>query len=469
MVKESMGGYRDRTPNRRLRDALAETKWTEQQLADAVNAVGAENGITLSYDRTAVAHWLAGTRPRPPAPKLIAEVISRRLGERVTSADLDLTPPIRLPRGRQRPGSVGREPAPAGWNEDVVTELVTLTGMQDTRRRLASVPYSLEALSVPDWTHAVAAVRHADTADLPSAPSAHAAAASAMARVFSADDDAFGGGHSRRALAAYLSAGLAPMLRAKARPVVRRQLLRAATELTYLCAFMCFDDELNGLSQCYYGATLRLAAENGDATGYAIALRAMSVQACALGHSRHAVQLAEAATVTAPRIEPARRAFLLGQLAVATAADRDRARAVSHLSAAERIMDRALSTAGMDDPVIGLYHYAALAHQQAIVRALLGDTAGAVNALNTSNQHRPASEYRSRALIWAQLAELQLRLGHLEEATVTWHRFLDVYPVLVSGRANTALKALRAQLRPYTRSPTAQAVLDRATTIGTRR
>lgn len=468
-----MGGYRARAPNGRLRDALTETGWTEQQLADAVNAVGAESGIALSYDRTAVAHWLAGTRPRPPAPELIAEAISRRLGSRVTVTDLDLSPPSRQPRRNRRrtePGSGDLEPTPTAWNEDVAAELLRLTSLQNAGgRKLASVPYSLESLSVPDWARVVVDTRRTSATNPPPPPSAHAAAAKAMARVFSSDDDAFGGGHGRRALAAYLSADLAPTLRAGARPAVQRRLLAAATELAYLCAFMCFDDEVHGVAQRYYLATLRLAAENGDATGYAITLRAMSVQACALGHSRHGVQLAEAATETVARIEPLRRAFLLGQLAVATAADRDRARAISRLSAAERIMDRTSSAASVDDSVIGIYHRAALAHQQATLRAHLGDTAGAVDALKTSIQHRPAAERRSRAIVWARLAEHQLRLGNLDEATVAWHHFLDDYPVLMSGRATTALKTLRAQLRPYARSPAARAVLQRATAITMRR
>ena len=65
----------------------------------------------------------------------------------------------------------------------------------------------------------------------------------------------------------------------------------------------------------------------------------------------------------------------------------------------------------------------------------------------------------------ARLAEFQLQLGRLEEAARTWHRFLNDYPDLASGRVTTALKTLRALLRPYARNPTAQGVLHRATTI----
>jgi tetratricopeptide (TPR) repeat protein len=463
------GKHYDRRSNHHLRDALVETNWTEQQLAAAVNAVGAESGVALFYDRTAVAHWLAGTQPRPPVPELIAEAVSRRLGDRVTAADLDLTRrrPAEKNQAQAEPGS-GAEPRPTEWNEDVAAELATLSGLQSaarrrSRRRPAAVPYRLEAPSRLDWVRVVVETR-LPAPSRPPSPADHVVAAEAMARVFSADDDAFGGSHCRRALAAYLSAALAPALHTRARPGVRRRLLTAATQLTYLCAFMCFDDELHGLAQRYYRATLRLAAENGDATRYAVTLRAMSVQAYALDHHRHAVQLAESAAETAGRTSPARKAFLLGQLAVATAADHDRVRATYCLSAAERALDKS-SSSGAGEEVIGRYHAAALAHQEAAVRALLGDTAGAVDALDTSIRHRPATERRSRAITLARLAELQLGLGHLEEAACTWHRFLDDYPDLASGRVTTALKTLRALLRPYARNPAARGVLHRATTI----
>jgi hypothetical protein len=460
------GKHDDRRSNHHLRDALIETNWTGQQLAEAVNAVGAESGVALFYDRTAVAHWLAGTQPRPPVPELIAEAFSRRLGDRVTAADLDLTRrrPAEKNHAHAELGS-GVEPRPIRWKEDVAAELATLSGLQSaSRRRSAAVPYRLEATSLLDWARVVMETRLPAPRRPPPPLEDHVVAAEAMARVFSADDSAFGGTHCRRALAAYLSAALAPTLHTTARPGVRRRLLTAATQLTYLCAFMCFDDELHGLAQRYYRTALRLAAENGDAMRYAITLRAMSVQACALDHHRHAVQLAEAAAETAGRTSSARKAFLLGQLAVATATDHDRVRAMSCLSAAERALDKS-SSSEADEEVIGLYHPAALAHQEAAVRALLGDTAGAVDALNTSIRHRPAIERRSRAITLARLAEFQLRLGHLEESALTWHRFLDAYPDLASGRVTTALKTLRALLRPYARNPAAQGVLHRATTI----
>lgn len=71
---------------------------------------------------------------------------------------------------------------------------------------------------------------------------------------------------------------------------------------------------------------------------------------------------------------------------------------------------------------------AALARQQAAVRAQLGDCDGAIRALTVSVRHRPAGERRSRAITLARLAELQLDTAAVETARGTGQRFLQDYP-----------------------------------------
>jgi tetratricopeptide (TPR) repeat protein len=219
-----------------------------------------------------------------------------------------------------------------------------------------------------------------------------------------------------------------------------------AARLTYLCGFTHYDDELHGTAQHYYLTTLRLAAEAGDATGYAVTLRALSGQARILGHHRQAVQLAEAGVRAVPGNAGSQTsAFLFGQLAVAHAANGSRRDAVRHLITAEQHLDRARDAPGP----IGGCHPASLAHQQAAVRAKLGDRTGAIQALTVSIQHRPPEERRSRALTLARLAELQLDHGELEAACATWQRFLLDYPYLRSRRLDRAFRSMRARLRPH--------------------
>jgi len=432
-----------RRPNERLRALMAEARLTGQELAGLVNRAGAEAGFRMHYDRTSVSHWLAGTHPRSPVPELLAEVISRALNRPVSLAEAGL----RVAGPTAGDHLAGPDP------------LAELSALWQARVRRAGVPYSLSALNVPSWPPLVPAQpRTAHDAPPPTAMEVVETAES-LARVFSDCDRTLGGGSVRRALGGYLSHDLVPRMRDPGSPAVGRRLHAVGGRLAYLCGFMCFDDELHGLAQRHYRVALSLAAEIDDQAGYAITLREMSVQARLLGHHDEAVRLAEAAVITGKAVDPVRRAFLHGQLAVALAAVGDRARAMTSLAASERFLERATSTSA---PLTGAYHLASLAHQEAAVRNLLGDTQRAASALALSIRYRPDSERRARAITLARLAELQLGHGHLDEAVSTWHKFLGDYPYLSSGRADTALAAMRALLRPHTRHAGVTALLRRA-------
>lgn len=433
-----------RVPNTMLRELLAEAGWTGEALARAVNVVGAEAGVSLRYGRSSVAHWLSGMCPRPPVPEFVAEVFSRKLRHPVPITATGLVKPVR---------SDSTSEVPARWWEmDVVSRLV-VTGEDGARgpAPLENRGYRLVELTVPGWAelNGTRLGRSWIPESAEKVERRQLRSAAGMVGLFSDTDLAFGGGHARLALADYLAATIAPWLRASATPAVRRELLTTASQLTYLCGFMHFDDELHGAAQHYYLTNLRLAAEAGDSTGYAVTLRALSGQARLLGHRREAVDLAEAAVTTASGTAGSQTsAFLFGQLAVAHAADGDRRQAIRHLCTAERHLDRAED---VTEP-IGCCHAASLAHQQAAVRAKLGDRSGAIQALTVSVRHRPAQERRSRAITLARLAELQLDEGDLEAACGTWRRFLQDYPHLRSHRVSRAFATMRARLRPYENS-----------------
>lgn len=412
----------ERLPNLALRGLLADAGWTQQQLASTVNRLAAENGQTLRLDRSAVGHWLAGRRPRPPVPELVAEALSRRLSRTVTAPETGLGEPGR--------GDV----------------------------------YSLALGTAPSYPQAMAVAHHDQPAPRPASELGAGAvnAGVELGRVLKDADSWFGGGHARPALAAYLEHDVSPRLGSPARPGLRRQFLLVASQLSYLCGFMCFDEERHGQAQTYYRTALALAAEAGDQASYAVTLRGMSVQARMLGQHRTAVHLAEAAADSGAKAGLAQRAFLFGQLAVALAAEQDRDGATRWLSTAERSLSRAT---GGGSPLVGSYHDASFAHQEAAVRVLLGDRDGAVAALNTAIRQRPALERRSRAILRARLAELHLARGRLELAVDEWHRFLDDVPGLQSQRASSALRLLRSRLRPFSASAPVRPLLARAAAV----
>lgn len=441
--------------NEALRDLLVEARWTGDALARQVNALAAEIGLSTRLDRRSVSHWLAGRRPRAPLPELIAEALARRLGQPVSAAAVGLcsadpavqedpkADPLETLQALCRLAESGRETGQGG-----VYSLADLVAVH---------AWPADDLFQPPF-------RETDGARL---ELEHVVAAQQMARIFVGADSVFGGGYARAALARYLAYDIAPRLRAPARRETRRRMLSVATELAYLCGFMCFDDEQNAIAQRYYIVALKLSIENEDPLAYAVTLRAMSVQARALGHVREALSLAEAAVASVAdcgsEVPDVHRACLYGPLAVAAAAQGDRDGALAALTRAERLSEG--THTGVDERQIGRYRAASHAYQEAAVRSLLGDRSGAIRILSESVRRRATDERRSRAITLASLAELHLDQGHLDESIAACHAFIDDYPYLTSSRAQTALNRLTARLRPHGANHSARQLLVRAAAV----
>lgn len=443
-----------RTPNQALRLLLAEAGWSGAQLARQVNSLGAERGTPLHYDRTTVAHWLAGSRPRPPVPALVAEALSRRLGRPVLVQDTGLLDTTLPGHGAGTPPREG----------SAVERLDRI--LRDTdRRRIALVgAYSLAELVIPSGPPAAGEGRPAALDPPSSVGPEHVSSARELLMVFSRGDMVLGAGSVCEPLRQYLSTTLLPWLRGDLKPAVRRELFTVAAQLTYLCAFAHFDMNHHAAAQRLYLTSVELAREAGDIIGYALALRGLSVQAHGLGHLAEADHLAEHAVRTGVRhAPPHQQAFLLGQLAVTQARRGDR-RYIRHLMAAERCLERSAEGAS----AIGAFHSGSLALQRATVAKSQGEHRTAARALALSLRDRPAGERRSRALCLAELAETQLASGHLEQACRTWHEFLDIFPDIRSARADDRLRTLIASLRPNAENPAAAALLGRARGMRTR-
>ena len=422
-------------------------------LGVAVNRVAAEAGVELHHDRTTVAHWLAGARPRPEVRGFVLEALSRQIGRALAVQDAGWT-------DRSEHGAAYGH-LTAGL-EDIVVPFEQLAASgRDRRAVLRTTLYSLAAARMPDFANlpqptfaAAERVERVGTAQVRSA--------TLMLEVFSDMDTAFGGGRVRPAIAAYLGTDITHWPHAPAGPAARNRVIVVAADLSYLAGFTSFDDELHGTAQRYYAISARLAGAAGDPTRYAIALRAMSVQAAALQHRHEARTLADTAVDSAPS-QSTQSAFLQGQLALACAVDGDRRHALHAMAEAERLLERAHSRTHASG--IGAYHQASLAHQQAETMAQLGDLPAGIGLLGHSLRHRPAAERRSRAITRARLAELRLRIGHLDHACADWHAFLDDLPHLQTARTASAERTMRRQLLPHAKTSPAGELLDRATSL----
>ncbi|MGW5433894.1 hypothetical protein ACWET9_43185 [Streptomyces sp. NPDC004059] len=428
---------RKRTPNPALDRLLEQARWTRTQLAQQVNRLGPQAGLQLTYDRTAVAHWIAGTPPKPEVRPLILEALSARLGRPVTHAEAGLQP--------AHPG-VGYEPV------DTVEELIDLgrADMDPSRRSVLAATLFSAALTVPAFS---SSARAADDPVTPGKATTRIGA-SQVASVRSMTEriadilDEFGAGHARPMAAAFLVNTVGPWLRAQASEPVKRDMLAAASDLTYLTGWMAMYEKAHGLGQTYYTTALKLADEAGDHVTYCRTLRGMSLQASNLRHGRMALELADSAAEAAPSAGPRLVAFLRGQQAHAASMVGDRRQAHARLREAEE----ALSRADNRRDAIGGYDQTAYLFHVSHVLMEEGDLAGSIQAMKQSIRVQPAQERQGRVHAYALLAQRQLQYGHVEAACDSWARFLDEYEHVSSVRGDDHFATMRTDLVPYART-----------------
>jgi tetratricopeptide (TPR) repeat protein len=430
-------------PNRQLAALLTEADWSGGELARAVNALGTKHGLGLRYDRTSVAHWLDGSRPRDPIPELVAQALGSRIGRGVTVSDTGLARP---PRAEPVRDAVLAE-------SDPVKRLIALchADADPASRTLLNRSLPTAATTVlPAPAPAGPDPRTPDT-------SGHAGRLEYMAGLFAGLTEKYGGAHARSALARYLADDTGLLLATPPDAGTRRGLLIATAHLTHLLAAMTADAELPSLGYHYYRVALELAHEAGTREPYAVALRAMSILAGRLDDHRHALEWAQAAVdVAGPTAAQATRAYLHAGRAAAHAADGQRRHALADLLTAEHHYDKASSATG---PFTS-YPLTALHYQRAEVHLALGDRPAAAEALEESLRTRPEGHHKALALIHAKLAETLLAMGQMEAALRHCRDFLDHYPHVTSSQARHALTDLHRSLTPYRRHPEAKEVRE---------
>lgn len=424
-----------REPNDDLLAAIRRSGLTYESLARAVRQVAAENGdYTVRTNASAVAHWVAGTRPAPRTAAFLAEALSRRGHRPVTPADLGVA---------SSSGSGGEPP-----DDDAVSALARL-GRADVDRRgfLSSLVYSAGALAVP--TTGTAVTRRHPTAR---AGAGEVAAVRAVTAVFTSADERFGGAYARSAVAEYLCTDVAAYCRCSfPREADRRAMFGAAAELAYLAGWKAHDAGLAGLAQRYYLHAFGLAVESDPGAHAGYVLRILAHQALDLGEHEHCVDLAEAALGRARgKVDAGTESLFWLTLARASAADGEARKAGETLRRAEVVLARAGTEPAPGWASLGGPAEARLASQSGKTLAGLGDLRGAERQFARSAAcWDPVTHPRIRALTLADLAELQCARGNVEEACATWSRALDAMDGVASARTRDAVSSLRHALSPY--------------------
>ncbi len=422
----------NRIPNDHLRRLLAQSGWTAHSLAQAVNTLGAQSGVRLTYDRTSVAHWLAGSRPPAPVPDLVSRALSKRLRRPVGTHETGLDPGSAHWRQPAHPGGT-RGSAEARLNELCRMDLDPLR-----RAALLSLPYRPSTVAVRLRTEASTAdPSRARPLRGPAGPTT--CTLDGMTTVFESLSEHHGGGHARTSLITYLADTALPQLVRAPGERSRRRLFGAVARLSHVLAASSLDIGAHGLTQQYHQLTIALAAEADDPSIRPQALYSMSVHAHLLGHLGHAMALSDAALDAAGAAVPTQlRALVLTQQAHVQAALGKRHKAASGLAAAERHSRGAGSRT---------YHHGTLEYRRAACLLALGNHRAAVSVLDGSLRSGSDGPARTRTLSHALLATAHLRAGRPEPAWRHSNAFLDQAGHFDSYLVRAALDRLRGEYR----------------------
>ncbi|MCX5008155.1 hypothetical protein OHB05_36905 [Streptomyces sp. NBC_00638] len=358
--------------NESLKALIDEAALTYEALARRVNALGRAQSRPMTYDRTSIAHWVRGTRPREPVPDLLCEVFTRRLGRTVDRRDVGMD--------AARASGRGRAMAP---------DVASATYPRVPEQRTPALARPATAVSARETAFARAE------------------------RFFALQGDARGGRSTRPVLSAYLR-GTVLGATGDVRPssVSAPELAHAARTLVLL-ARACTDMRRFFEAQHILERAAVLAARAGDDAAEAIALRLQGEYALTRGLTALAATHVQHALHVSRRTPAGVRAYVAVQAAETSAVIGDDSQAMDWLDIALRLL------AGAPDENLGpfgTYRPAALHFRQACVLRRLGRHDAARTALQVSMEERASYEERPIVLTWVARARLHAEAGQRTEA-----------------------------------------------------
>lgn len=418
------------TRNTRLAALQREARWTNGELAREVNRLGTLHGLHLAYDRTAVAHWLSGSRPRPPVPALVAEVLSRRLGRLVTSEWTGLSP-----HQRATPSSTTHPMLALA--EFAVTH-VDFARQGDPERL-----FSGQEIETELSTAAGLRLRNSD-----SLSSSTAQRLEHLSSFFFEHVQRYGGLTLGSTLSRYIADETPRLLLVRSTETDRPEVLTALARLSYVQAAIAGDSGRPGLAQGYYQHALRLSRRAGSRTDFAITLRALATLADSVGESALGLKLtSRAIEIAGPNAAPAVRSFLHSGRALALARAGDRPGALRALSTAVRIHPEGDQATSPFDT----YSLASLQYQRALVLRALGAGPDHLQALLESLSTRPIDHHKALAITHSRIALALLHTGQWDQALPHAHAAFAAARAVSSVPTHTNVAELRRSMAAFRR------------------
>ncbi|NKE58515.1 hypothetical protein FXN61_17480 [Lentzea sp. PSKA42] len=245
---------------------LAEAGLSNCALARAIVTMGAKEGVHLGTT-TSVKRMLEGAQPRWPVPRIVAKVLTSRLGYQVRTEDCGFAD--RSPVDDTFDGF-----ACAPTIDGTITIVAELSGRDLNRRNfLMGSAFTAAAFAQPAWLALTMAPAHAEGARV---GSADVEAMSMMVRQFEQMHRRHGGGITRPLVVQFLHHQAQAALRGTYTERVGRELCSVVAEATWLAGLNSVDSGRHALGQQYYTQALNLTRQAGDTLYAANVLGEMS-------------------------------------------------------------------------------------------------------------------------------------------------------------------------------------------------
>ncbi|MCQ9133060.1 sporulation protein [Streptomyces hilarionis] len=332
----------NREPNAHLIAAMTEAQVSNKGLAKRMQDAAAQRGINLGTTHIAVQRWRDGSGIKPETAAIMADVLSAKLGRRISPGDLGFFDHTKA-----------SAPEPTSYPSTLPEALDVLDGLAQERADATTTDHLI--VSDADLSSAVLSWMIARPDDIETDRPAQqrvgmrdVRAIRDAAATFMQLDFKYGGGHGHRALRHYFRYEVLPLLNVSYSTKVGTALFGAAAEVSQLLAWTAYDTGNHRLAHRYLTSTLRLSQVIDDRMFGARILGNLSHQANYLGNHAQAIQLARAAVEGAKgRATPRAMANYAAMEARALSNAGDRIAATRAMNEAARHFERADSA---EDP-----------------------------------------------------------------------------------------------------------------------
>ncbi|MEU2284656.1 sporulation protein [Streptomyces sp. NPDC013178] len=445
-----------REPNAQLAAVMDEAQVSNKGLARRMKDAAAQRGITLGTTHVSVQRWRDGAGIQPQTAAIMADVLSAKLGRRISPGDLGFF-------DHTRPAA----PQPIGYPGTVPDVLSLLDDLAQERAE-APAPADL-IVSDADLSSAVLTWMIARPDGIQADRPAHqrvgmrdVRAIRDAAATFMQLDFKYGGGHGHKALRHYFRHEVLPLLDASYSQKVGTALYGAAAEVSQLLAWTAYDAGNHRLAHRYLTSTLRLSQVIDDRMFGARILGNLSHQANYLGNHAQAIQLARAAVEGAKgRATPRAMANYSAMEARALSNAGDRIAAGRAMNEAERHFERA-DTA--EDPAwLSYFDSAELMGELCHCYRDLKMRRQAVEQAQRAVDSTDPKYARTLGFCRMVLAQSQLLNGELEAAVTTASLAVDGGESLQSSRFQRYVTDFQQEVSVHATNPTVAAFNEKVT------